>query len=699
MNEAVDPKYPLMGPSQARRLAEVKEAFDAIARELPRLAAKTEVKELNERVAKLETLMGQPCLRIGMLGSSGAGKSTTVSNILGVPERDGPCPPGGGGAGTAVATRIRASAPGGSVKLRLEFMTREQYNARLAEVQGLIPGLGDASPGDLPGLIRKAAADGLARPEELRSLSNLLEAFQAHSARLGTVDESHAYEDRSRVLLHAGAGAGVSFIPLLRQVVVDFPFASDRVDHRLELIDLPGLGVSNRADERLTESFLGELNGAFVFLRAKGANDEQAAKLIEKLLKQFPRLGGRVWALVSGFDSLDAPMLGEAPGARSVLDYLADYLTDRGVNHRNAILLGNHIYQGWLREINAKSGPTETPSRITAEMIARWSREMNLVINLPRGVDGEPIVPRRFREHPILADAFEKSVLVDGGIGRLREVITRDVFDAVVREVRGQVDDGLEAAAAAMADELSAALARSGMDPNDLVLATQWRSKLLELGRRKLQRERRFYETEAKKLNDDLDNYLDQAIVDDLPIKDPDRPAVNMLDLMHQIHCRNLRVKVLDAAPELLRDIYKRVDDEIAGVSLGPIETAPPPLRDPKAAWTARTTADRRDPTWYTPTLNSFHNELVFVRDLEEASSTYPKDDYKRLMKHKTQAVVREFIRLTLDRMAGHLKGLGDELLLIGGSPAEADPVAESRYKALIDRLGKAPRTAQNGAI
>ena len=697
MTEAVNPKYPLMGPAQGRRLEEIKGAFAAIAKALPRLAKRQEIADLNQRVAKLEALMGQSCLRIGMLGSSGAGKSTTVSNVLGVPERDGPCPPGGGGAGTGVATRIQAAAHEAKVSLRLEFMTPEQYQVRLADIRSLVPGLGEANPGELLALARKAQTENRGRPEEVRALINLLEAHQAYAARLGTVDESYSYEDRAKVMLHAGAGAGVSFIPLLRQVVVHFPFQEDYVDPRLELIDLPGLGVSNRADERLTESFLDELNGAFVFLRARGVNDEQAAKFIDRLQTQFPKLGGRAWVIVSGFDSLDAPLMGEATGSRSVFDYLAEYLEDRGVGQRNVILVGNHLYQAWLHEAGQRPEIARGPAHITAAIIDRWAGAKNLVINLPRGPEKEPVVPKNFQKHPVLAGLFKDSVLVDGGIGRLREIITRDVFNAVVREVQGQVDAGLEAAAAEMAAELAGALARSGMDPNDLAEATQWRAQLLGLARRKLHRDPKFYQDEARKLNHDLDEYIDLAVIEDLTIKDPDRPDVNMLDLMHQIHCRNLRIKALDLAPGLIASMYQRVDAEVAGIQLKPLPSAPRELSDPKSAWTARTGADRRDSAWYLPPFDSFHDELVFVRNLDEAPASYPKDDYKRLMKHKNQAVVREFIRLVLDRIGLDLKALGDQLMQIGGNPAEADPGAEAHYKALIARLGVKSRPSPNG--
>jgi hypothetical protein len=479
-------------------------------------------------------------------------------------------------------------------------------------------------------------------------------------------------------------------------VVIDFP--TDRVDSRLELIDLPGLGVANRADEKLTISFLEELNGAFIFLRAAGVNDEQAAKLLEKLMEYFPRLAPRVWLIVSGFDSLDGPQMGESIGDRSVLSYLSDYLGSRRIARGRAILVGNHLYQAWIHEVGRRPDLANTPARITSEIIARGTAALDLKINLKRGANGEPIVPPKFHQHDAWAREFEESVLVDGGIGRLRETIKKEVFLAVREEERAKVDAELGALAAGMIAELSSAKARSHMDPKDLVKASTWRSELQALGRTKLRRDRSFYDTEAQALHKALVDYLDAVIRTDLPIHDPDWPGQNMLDRQHRTHCRNLREMALDLAPGLVRGMFERVDAQIMAVSVGTLQTGPQPLRDPKAAWADRTGDDRTNPAWYRPVFESLMNELVFALHLEQAASVYPREDYLGLMKHKVQAVVREFIRLALDKIAGRLKGLGDELLLIGDGSDTVDALADAVYNDLIARLAAAKVPHLNGA-
>jgi hypothetical protein len=696
VEEALNPSYPLMRPDQVERLGVIQAVFADVTQGLPRLSERDEIRALQARLGKLEGLMTLKCLRIGMLGSSGSGKSTTVSNLLGVPESEGPTPQGGGGAGTGVATRIRVAEPGSPVRMRLEFMTREQYSSRLADLVSLIPDLGEAEPGELLVKARGALVDGQGRPEEVRSLIRLLEAYQTHGARLGTIDDTVPFEDRAKVLLHAPEGAPPGFTPLLRQVVIDFP--TDRIDPRLELIDLPGLGVANRADEKLTISFLDELNGAFIFLRAVGVNDEQAAKLLEKLMEYFPRLAPRVWLIISGFDSLDGAQMGESIGDRSVLSYLADYLASRRIARGRAILVGNHLYQAWIHQAGRHPELANTPARISSEIIARGVAALNLKINLKRGTDGEPIVPPKFRDYEGWAREFEESVLVDGGIGRLRETIKKEVFLAVREEERAKVDAELGALVAGMIGELSSAKARSHMDPRDLVKASHWQSELQALGRAKLRRDRSYYDPEARALEKALVDYLDSVIRTDLPIHDPDWPGQNMLDRLHRTHCRNLRATSLEMAPGLVRAMFERVDAHVMAVAVGTLQTGPQPLRDPKAAWSERTRDDRTDPAWYRPVFESLMNELVFAMHLDQAASVYPKEDYLGLMKHKVQAVVREFIRLTLDKIAGRLKGLGDELLLIGDGADSADAQADAVYNDLIARLAAAKAPNPNGA-
>ncbi|QDV36297.1 P-loop NTPase family protein [Tautonia plasticadhaerens] len=677
--------YPLMRPDQRSRLEATGSVYAEVVAQLPRLAAREEIASLRERLARLQTLMGLDCLRIGLLGSSGAGKSTTVANLLGIPEHESPTPPGGGGAGTGVATRIRPAPPGSPVRMRLEFMDREAYNRRVSDLVGLVPELGEAEPSELLHRARALPPSSPARPEEVRSLIRLLEAFQGHGHLLGTFDDTVPYEDRAQILMHQEAGTATGFTPLLRQVIIEFP--TDRIDPRLELIDLPGLGVANRADEMLTVSFLPELNGAFILIKAASANDEQVARLIAKMKEQFPDLGPRVWVIASGFDSLDSNNLGDGPSGRPVLSHLSDYLIDRGVRTDRVLLLGNHLYQALLHA-EARTAPASVaPARLDGALIDEAVRARNLKINLPRDPEGRLVVPTKFRRYKELSDAFERTVLVDGGIGRLRDTIKEHVFKAVQVEVQGQVDAELAALGRSMALELESARVRSHMEPADLIRASQWMSELQDIGRNALQRSRDLYLEEATKLEAVLGTYLESVIKNDLPIQDPDHPNKNMLDMVHRQHSKNLRDQGLDLAPRLVRSIFERIDGKVQAIGINRLGTGPVGLRDPKAAWEGRTAADRADSGWYRAVFDSFQDEMKFVKDLEEAASVYPKDHYLELMRHKVQAVVREFIRTVLGQLGRQLKTLGDELLLIGDSPDEEDSATDLVYSKLLDKL------------
>ena len=220
---------------------------------------------------KLRADMGRDRLRIGLIGPSQVGKSTTVANLLDVPEAESPTPIGGQNTScTCAITRIRAVPGTGGPdqnkagrKVTLEYMTAEEFRNRVESICRIEDVELDPSAEYktlLQDCKKRLAAPAPKSPELLKLLVRLIEAHGAHSSCLGSQPRSGEYDRRSEYVKHSNK---VSEFALLRQVVIEYP--TNAVDPKLELIDLPGLGTAGRVDDLLTTQILVELDGAFIF--------------------------------------------------------------------------------------------------------------------------------------------------------------------------------------------------------------------------------------------------------------------------------------------------------------------------------------------------------------------------------------------------------------------------------------------------
>ena len=208
--------------------------------------------------------MGRDRLRIGLIGPSQVGKSTTVANLLDVPEAESPTPIGGQNTScTCAITRIRAVPGTGGPdqnkagrKVTLEYMTAEEFRNRVESICRIEDVELDPSAEYktlLEDCKKRLAAPAPKSPELLKLLERLIEAHGAHSSRLGSQPRSGEYDRRSEYVKHSNK---VSEFALLRQVVIEYP--TNAVDPKLELIDLPGLGTAGRVDDLLTTQILVE---------------------------------------------------------------------------------------------------------------------------------------------------------------------------------------------------------------------------------------------------------------------------------------------------------------------------------------------------------------------------------------------------------------------------------------------------------
>jgi hypothetical protein len=371
-------------------------------------------------LAKVRRAIKRPRYSVGFIGLSQAGKSTTVNNLLGDADV---CKSGAGVATSSQPARL-TRAPARS--LDVAYLTTAEYEARRLE---LCKQIDLPSPGTDDDLAKQLADDAVFahvtdRPrlkKDREYLQKLLRAARRHGPNYltpeGRVDAGLPFDDRLKYTTHAPGGDDDPTL-LIREARFHLDLAGLPDD--LELCDLPGLGSERSVDDVVTFDYLPHLSGALLFINAAmNMTDVSLTGAIDRFRRIFEGdIAGRAWLVFTRVDGLtDAHF---RPGGENFFTVVKQLLTDNQVPLTQVCFVSNELYKKLLR-------------RPAGERLAFAAEEMKQTAERP--------VPDLCP--PELRPAWE-ALLLDGGIGRLRALVTDDVARSLSGEIRRAAAADLE---------------------------------------------------------------------------------------------------------------------------------------------------------------------------------------------------------------------------------------------------------------
>ena len=262
--------------------------------------------------------------RVGFLGTTGAGKSTTFNNILKVSGNDAPAQPGGGQATTAAPSRLRR-CQGSPPNLLLNFMREDDYEKRKKDLASHM-GLGGLNEDEIlqkcvdlrsqhhKGEIVQANAsmDNIIALESLvrskNKYPNLVKSGKQRFTRLADYKDRGNYLNHSNYQEDGNQKPDIAENRLLWEVEINLP--NEVLPETLEMLDLPGLGASNHNDTCVTRDIIqnqdeDRLDGALIFIRSDCLSDASVRLALTDLQAAWgKRFRGRVWAVFTKFEGL-----------------------------------------------------------------------------------------------------------------------------------------------------------------------------------------------------------------------------------------------------------------------------------------------------------------------------------------------------------------------------------------------------------
>jgi hypothetical protein len=672
---------PLLRDTPTLKVSELTEQFNELVKQVQDLSTSDFSYLLNRQdilgvIDDIQRVRGQltrPRYRVGFLGTSQAGKSTTFNNVL----QEVIAQSGIGDATTSVITRFRR-IDGEKNRFTLRYMTEEQYRERREKLcKALhILNVGAKANADIVGYLSNpqqlAAAQGSdsaaedeqfesarARrtrsgeqsvlPDDIPFLRDFLRAYDVHGERLvvkaGQPKESEApFDKRAYYLNHASDPAGTpSENLLIWDAEVGTPNAN--IPYKLEAIDCPGLGSKRSVDTITTKEFLPHLDGALIFLMAAQLRSKDVVEILEILKAHFGKLEGRVWIVVNKFDMLTRePLFGDVHG-KTVFDLIHEFIHDYQIPAEQIVFTSRKVY--------------ELP-RVADDKVALESAAAMF------GVPPSDPIPPKCKTDRVLASAFQH-LLNDGGISHLRRLILETVSDSV----SGQIAQGARKQLRALQEELThrveteqrkvkggRQLREQAITCHDTVLEL-----LLELGTRT-----EFF----RPLADHLEHKLYEKLA---PSEQRVRVILNMTvdDLSRQfrLHAETLDQTLDDLMnADVIDRLYGEVAEKLEGLPPVPVAKCAGGVYE---AWQLCRREDRDPRTWRTKDFPTFQSgDLFSGLTGAEVYAGFDGASYLDLMKEKLRTATQQAMHSVRVQMRRRLRTLERELSLLIWKPEEA---------------------------
>ncbi len=607
--------------------------------------------EIEESLDDLRAKMERSHYRIGFLGTTGSGKSTTFNNLLRVSAEDAPAKSGGGPATTAAPARLRRAA-GTAPVVRLDFMRHDEYEQRRNRLAAKM-GLGrELSEDDLIERCRVARA-GLAAGESMRvrlddavALESLIRSRHAFPALVAAgatrVSKPGLYADRAGYLNHRHDPAQTTPQPeasenrLLWEVAIDFP--SEVMPANLEMVDLPGLGATSYHDTCVTLDIIenrGEegLDGAMIFLRCGLLSDVNVDEILQALQEAWgSKFNGRVWLVYNQYDTLSPAHFTGTPNFFSGVDgRLKQYRVPT-----NCVFVTSNT-------LLASFTPDMTPERRADVAGIRF---------------GRPLTDSHLARHFAAFAYFEaliRGVYADGGLDLLRDAIQTRLGAAIGLELTAGVLIKLAACETAIEATLRTAERRRSQSSEDVEKVAACAKAV----NRVLQRVRGGLpeiKEATLKLRDGLQSVVPKySTVDDLANLRPQDVLAEFKTLTNRLD-RDLGVRLVNEGVE---PVYQRLTQEFGALPPLPLAGAD----SVQQAWANATAAECDVANWKAD-LPRFE-QLELIEQICSTANPIQGQQFKDLLDEQIHAVTLVSMFRLRERLTGHLTKLSEELKLL----------------------------------
>lgn len=657
---------PLLRDAAGVKAADLIDQYQAILQQVRDLGTgsfayllnRPDVQAIVDDLTRVRGQLTRPRYRVGFLGTSQAGKSTTFNNVL----QEEIAQSGIGDATTSLITRFRRLDVK-SNKFTLRFLTQDQYLARrdklckalhilntatktnaeilayLADPAKVMAGpQGDDGDGSRR---RDRTGEHSVLPDDIPYLRDFLKAYDAHSSRVilktGQPREMEApFERRSDFINHAPSDAGVpSENLLLFEAEIGTP--NQNIPAQLEAIDCPGLGSKRTVDTVMTKEFLPHLDGALIFLRADQLRSKDVVEILEILKTNFGKLEGRVWIVVNKFDVLTKePLFGDANG-QTVFDLIRTLIQDYGIPAEQIVFTSKRIFE------LPKDGSGKVALERAAERL---------------GVPHSDPIPPKCKSDRVLSAAFQH-LLDDGGIGHLRKLILETVSDSV----SAQISAGARRELTALKEELEHKIeteqrrVKGGRQQLEDAIACcdTVQELLLELGTRT-----EFFRPLAEHLQQKL---VDKLLPNEQRQRVIEHMTVDELSKQFQLHAKLMDQELDDLMnADVIDRLYGEVGEKLYGLPGVPILRA----GGPHDAWQDFRKKDRDPKTWRGGDFPSFRSEELFSGLTNaEVFSGFDGEAYLNLMREKIRVAIHQVMHAVRVQMRRRLKALERELAML----------------------------------
>jgi hypothetical protein len=289
-----------------------------------------DIHDFETRLENIRVKITRKYYRVGFLGTTQAGKSTTFNNILNVKRPDAPAQPGAGYATTAAPSRLRRCEPN-QQGLVLNFMSSDDYDRRKRRLtehlrMGVLLTENELIEECAKIRARHGRGEHTLAPNatinDVIALESLLLSKRQYPNLVNPgkdrLTRPANYEDRDRYLNHPlhPMGNNNATLPEPNETEnhllweIEIHFANNVVPPTIEMLDLPGLGTRKYHDTCVTLDIIENtgpdcLDAALIFIRSNQLSNENVIFILETLQRTWQKqFRGRVWVIFTQFDAL-----------------------------------------------------------------------------------------------------------------------------------------------------------------------------------------------------------------------------------------------------------------------------------------------------------------------------------------------------------------------------------------------------------
>ena len=645
--------------------------------------------------------------RVGFIGPSQIGKSTTFNNVLGINKsrlgaeqyaKLSPASEGAGSATTASITRLKAAETNTvDVHYLTEDMHKKRFDSLISEaladsnvehltlndaIEALETRIAerDEQPPDdtLAGIDEQ---DGIPEntKDDLVMALKYLQSHQLHSEMLGTVKRDIPWDDRKAYINHE-EGQPPSAKWLQRHVEIGF--ASKMISPELEMIDLPGLG-SSAWDNMLTQEFLPDLDAALVFVIAsQNVNTLDFKEYMSRLKAHFKnKLEGRVWVIVFHIEEMSEVKIHGDENGNTIMDSLHESISDKDVPLEQVLFISNN----WLANYMVENSDPPTAEIPQDKFTARpW--------NFPLNDAGKLQPPQPWKKHQKLWDAF-LPVTQDGGIKALRTLMQNTIAEAVKANVQKTARERIRGIAQRLRDLVTLSKDKAGMSVQEMLAAQQSATVMSQLADKIFWHDQ-YYLAPAQTLIDKLIHEFDRIFPPDY---------ARAIGTLHEDH--TLCIMPLAALAEtgtterLLPALYQHAKDylsaELPGEGSGikvPIRVEKTDLSPTKLgaldAWDQFQRYDVMQGRIPTKSIDQLRNTELFSSH-DQYSTFSSIQDYRDFMHRRLTVLVQSICYATTLQMKDRLEQLRRGLRFLGqeDNPGRKNTTDIRQFDSVIEAL------------